>query len=104
MSRLPHKFDPEALEEYQEAARYYAGPQLDLDIRFIGCVEVAIGLICDAPEGWRVFAGRELRRALTKVFPYAVFYTIESDHVLIIAVAHYSREPGYWQHRQRLRD
>ena len=26
-------------------------------------------------------------------------YTIEDDYVLIVAVAHCSREPGYWKHR-----
>ena len=40
-----------------------------------------------------------MRRALTRVFPYQILYTIESDHVLIVAIARYSREPGYWQQR-----
>jgi hypothetical protein len=26
-------------------------------------------------------------------------YTIENDYVLIIAVMHCHREPGYWHHR-----
>lgn len=99
MSSLPHRFDPEALAEYEEAARYYAAQQPDLDLRFIACIEDAIRLICEAPERWRIFAGPEVRRALTRMFPYGVLYTIESDHVLIVAVAHYSREPGYWQYR-----
>ncbi len=99
MSRVPHRFDLEALAEYEEAARYYAAQQPGLDLRFIACIEDAIALICEAPERWRVFAGREVRRVLTQVFPYGILYTIEPDHVLIIAVAHYSREPGYWQHR-----
>jgi hypothetical protein len=29
----------------------------------------------------------------------AVLYSIEPDFVLIIAVMHCHREPGYWQHR-----
>ena len=99
MSRLPHRFDLEALAEYEPAARYYAAQQPDLDLRFIACIKDAIALVCEAPERWRVFAGREVRRALTRVFPYGVLYTIEPDHVLIVVVAHYSREPGYWQHR-----
>ncbi len=89
----------EALAEYEEAARYYAAQQPGLDLRFIACIEDAIALICEAPERSRVFAGREVRRVLTRVFPYAVLYAIEPNHVLIVAVAHYSREPGYWQHR-----
>lgn len=101
MSSLPHRFDLEALAEYEEAVSYYAAQQAGLDLRFITCIEDTIALICEAPERWRVFAGREVRRALTRVFPYGILYTIESDHVLIVAVAHYSRAPGYWQQRLR---
>ena len=43
--------------------------------------------------------GGEGRRASTRVFPNGILYTIESDYVLIVAVAHRSRAPGYWQHR-----
>lgn len=36
-----------------------------------------------------------MRRCLTRVFPYGVLYSIEEDSVLILAVMHCSREPGY---------
>ena len=29
-------------------------------------------------------------------FPYAIIYSIEPDHIRIIAVAHNKRKPGYW--------
>jgi toxin ParE1/3/4 len=99
VSRIPHQFGLEAFAEYEEAVRYYAAQQPGLDLRFIASIEDTIALICETPERWRVFAGREVRRVLTRVFPYGILYTIESDHVLIVAIAHYSREPGYWQHR-----
>jgi hypothetical protein len=35
-------FHPQALEEYEEAARYYARCQEGLELRFIDCVEAAI--------------------------------------------------------------
>jgi toxin ParE1/3/4 len=35
----------------------------------------------------------------TRVFPYAVRYTIEADYILIVAIAHGKRQPGYWLHR-----
>lgn len=34
-----------------------------------------------------------------RVFPYAVLYSIEDDFILIVAVMHCSREPGYWKTR-----
>lgn len=92
------KFHPDALAEYEEAARYYASCQDGLGLRFIGAVEHAIQQIVEGPERWRVLDG-DIRRYLTRVFPYAVLYSIELEYVLIVAVMHCHREPGYWHER-----
>ena len=92
------EFHPEALEEYDDAGHYYAGQQPDLDLRFIACIEEAITLILEDPYRWRPF-DEDVRRCLTHIFPYGILYTIEADFVLVVAVAHCSREPGYWKHR-----
>ena len=90
-----YEFHPEALSEYESAAQYFAERQPGLDI---ASIEATIQRICESPRSWRVFDG-EVRRCVAHVFPYAVLYSIEPDHVLIIAVMHCSREPGYWRHR-----
>jgi plasmid stabilization system protein ParE len=95
---MRYEFHPEALAEYDEAAHYYAEQQADLDLRFIASVERAIELILEAPTRWRVI-DEDVRRCLTRVFPFGILYTIESDYILIVAVMHCSREPGYWKHR-----
>jgi len=95
---MRHEFHPEALEEYEDAARYYAGCQNGLELRFIACVESAFRQISNAPARWRPFE-EDVRRCLVHVFPYAVLYSTESDYVLIIAIMHCSRKPGYWRHR-----
>ena len=94
------EFHPEALDEYEAAARYYAGCQEGLELRFIACVESAIQRLSENPAHFRLFEA-DIRRCLVHVFPYAVLFTVESDYVLIIAVMHCSREPGYWKHRTR---
>ncbi len=91
-------FHEDALEEYTHAARYYAGRNPELALRFIEAVEAAIGRILEAPAVGRVI-DEDVRRCLTHVFPYGVLYTIEPDLVLIVAVMHCSREPGYWKQR-----
>ena len=95
---MRYEFHPEALEEYDEAAHYYAAQQPGLDLRFIACVENAIEVILEDPLRWRAL-DEDVRRCFTRVFPYAILYTIEPDYALIVAVAHCSREPGYWKHR-----
>ena len=92
------EFHPEALEEYREATLYYVERDPALALRFVEAVEDAIRRIVESPERWRVL-DEDVRRCLTRVFPYGVLYTIEPDFILIIAVMHCSREPGYWRRR-----
>jgi toxin ParE1/3/4 len=95
---MRYEFHPEALEEYRQAALWYAGREPELGLHFIGSVEDAIKRVVEAPTRWRVIE-EDVRRCLTHVFPYAIFYTIEADFLLIVAVMHCSREPGYWKQR-----
>ena len=95
---MRYEFHPEALEEYDEAALWYAEREPALALRFIEAVEDAIGRILEAPTRWQVIE-EDVRRCLTRVFAYGVLYTVEPDFVLIVAVMHCSREPGYWKQR-----
>lgn len=54
----------------------------------IGCVSYA---------GETLAAG--LRRILLHRFPFSLVYSIEADLILVIAIAHHGRRPGYWQSR-----
>ena len=95
---MRYEFHPEALDEYIEATSYYAEHDPTLALRFVEAVEDATRRILDAPHRWRIL-DEDVRRCLTHVFPYGVLYTIESDFILIVAVMHCSREPGYWKRR-----
>ncbi len=95
---MRYEFHPEALEEYNEAGFYYARKEPGLDLRFIISVENAIERILEEPLRHRMFE-QDVRRCLTRTFPYAILYTIEDGFILIVAVAHLSREPGYWKRR-----
>lgn len=92
------EFHPEALEEYREATLHYAERDPALALRFVEAVEDAIRRIVESPERWRVL-DEDVRRCLTRVFPYGILYTIEPEFILIVAVMHCSREPGYWKRR-----
>ena len=39
------------------------------------------------------------RMRLVRKFPYGVIFKRYSNHILIVAVAHLSRKPGYWRRR-----
>ena len=97
---MKHALHPDAFGEYVAAASAYENLQTGLGERFIQGVETAIESICQAPERWTVME-QDVRRRLTRVFHYAVLYTIEEDGVLIVAVMHCHRKPGYWHPRVR---
>ena len=40
-----------------------------------------------------------MRRLLVKRFPYQLIYRVEGDEIVIYAVAHQKRRPGYWRKR-----
>jgi len=55
------EFHPDALAEYQEAARYYGGCQEGLELRFMVSVETVVRQIAAASDRWRILE-RDVRR------------------------------------------
>lgn len=92
-------FHPEALNEYAQAVQYYAQQRTELGQAFIDAIEDAVYRIRENPPRYIAIEG-DVRRCMVRRFPYGVLYTIEPDYILILAVMHCSREPGYWQNRK----
>ena len=42
---------------------------------------------------------RDTRRALTSRFPFGVFYRVESEFIVVLAIMHASRHPRRWKKR-----
>ncbi len=95
---MRYAFHPEARLEYREAAAFYEGRRPGLGAAFTREIEAASDEILAAPDRWRLIE-QDVRRCLAHIFPYGVLYTVEDDFILIIAVAHGSRKPGYWHDR-----
>ena len=85
---------PEADEDYTAAARYYPQINPELGRRFYDEVERLIGDIRQQPDRFRLF-DPPARRHFSDVFPYGVIYVDQPDRVLILALMHLKRRPGY---------
>jgi toxin ParE1/3/4 len=96
---IPPRFDPDARAEFLGAIAYYEECRAGLGRRFREAVEVAINKACETPLSYRVLRA-PFRRCLVQKFPYSIIFSIEQDHVLIVAVAHAKRKPGYWIDRK----
>ena len=92
------EFHPRALEEYEHATRYYAEGDPVLALEFVTSIEDAIARILEGPERWTPLEAN-IRRCLTRMFPYGILYSIEPGRIFILAVMHLSREPDYWRSR-----
>ena len=84
----------EALEEAEAAARWYAERSVTAAAAFSSELDAAESAIARLPEAWPPF-DHGTRRYLLQRFPFSV----EDRRILIVAVAHARRRPGYWQAR-----
>ena len=90
----------EALDEAEEAARWYAERSPTVAAGFTDELDVAAAAIEQAPAAWPPY-DRGTRRFLLRRFPYFLVYRLEPTRVVIVAVAHALRRPGYWKDRLR---
>ena len=95
---MTHEFHPEARLEYREAAVFYESRRPGLGAAFSLEVEATIRRIVETPERWRRLE-QDVHTCRTRTFPYTILYSIEAGSVLIVAVMHLRREPGYWRKR-----
>jgi len=95
---MRYRFHPEAAQEYFEAVLYYKEISSELSNAFTQSVDKGIYNIIENATTWPIIEDN-VRRHLIDRFPYGIYYTIESRYILIVAVMHMSRKPGYWKNR-----
>ena len=84
--------------EVEAAFEWYEHEQPELGFEFLAELRATYQRILDSPLGYKhLRAG--MRRALARRFPYAIYYSIEEEAVVILAVLHTARDPAEWQKR-----
>jgi len=96
---INYSFHPDADVELQEAALFYETRVDGLGKSFAAEVERTISLVRQFPEAGTPDA-RDCRRVVVARFPYSVVYRQMRDGIVIVAVAHQRRRPGYWRRRE----
>jgi len=87
-----------AKSELDDAVAYYELEHSGLGISFKEEVRKNISRIRKYPQAAAIERG-EIRKSLLHKFPYKILYSIETDHIFIIALAHQHRKPDYWVER-----
>jgi plasmid stabilization system protein ParE len=91
-------FHPEADAEVIAAAVYYEGQQENLGKRFLSSIEDGIARIRINPHLYPLI-DEDVRRCLTRTFPFGILFRDRGDRIEIIAVMQLRRKPGYWKER-----
>jgi toxin ParE1/3/4 len=100
MANRKLEFHPAARAESRTSLHWYRQRSVRAGEAFLDELDEAIETILRAPERWPIDASG-LRRYRLRRFPFLILYNIKPSIVQIIAVAHASRNPGYWKYRQR---
>ena len=96
---IAHRYLPLAREELNEAASFYEARVPGLGAAFLDDVDRSIEMICESPRIGPT-AGRTFRKILVRRFPYSIIYALRDEELVIVAIAHQRKRPGYWRRRQ----
>jgi len=99
MASKPFQFHPEAEEEYLASLSWYRDRSPVAATNFESAVEVALQTIQKAPQRWPIYFN-DFRKYVLRQFPFSIIYQEFLSEIVIFAVAHGSRRPGYWRERE----
>lgn len=89
---------PEAEADIAEAFDWYEARVSGLGSQFLLVLDAVFSSILRDPNVYpRVH--KKVRRALTRRFPFAVFFLAENKRVVVLSVLHVKRNPRIWKRR-----
>lgn len=88
----------EARAELREARRWYYERSPLSATAFAHAVDNAVTRIVSAPTQYPL-ADHGTRKLALQRFPFNIFYLPSESEIVIVAVAHQKRRPGYWSSR-----
>lgn len=96
------KFHSDARADVREGRAFYRKRSPVAAIAFIHAIEDAVAQIREAPLRYPVGEDGARELVLPRRFPYTIVYRLNraQDMIIIVAVAHHSREPGFWRIRR----
>ena len=90
----------EALSDVESAASWYDDQQPGLGDDFVTEARKLFQQIAEQPARFRA-VNNEVRRAPLQRFPYAAYFFVDEEQVLILTLVHKRRNPETWRLRIR---
>ncbi len=79
----------------EKAFEWYEHKRKNLGNDFLQAIEEALNTIELNPESFQL-KYKNIRAIYTKRFPYGIFYTIDKNKIIVLAVFHLSQNPKLW--------
>lgn len=92
-------FRPAARAEFDGATLWYEDRQPGLGIQFLAEIDRAVDLASKYPDRYPI-KHSEIRCIRAHRFPYSIFYIVEAERIVVLAVFHARRDPAIWKARE----
>ena len=91
--------EPRADLDVAAAFEWYENERAGLGHEFLDELRATYDRVADGPLKYQHLRSG-IRRALVHRFPYGVYFAVEDDVIVVLAVLHASRDPAEWQRRR----
>ena len=98
MKRRRLRIHSQAQQEIEEAFDWYFKRSPEAAGAFLDEIDASLAQIASRPQLYPAYT-RNTRRRILASFPYSVIFQEKDDVILVVAVAHAKRRPGYWRGR-----
>lgn len=88
----------DAERDIADAAEWYEKQKSGLGHEFLDELLRALRQVAERPDMYPV-VHRQTRRALIRRFPFGLYFRVEPECIVVIAVLHGSRDPQRWKQR-----
>jgi plasmid stabilization system protein ParE len=95
---LPVDYLPAARRDFNESFDWYAERSVRAAVGFTNAVDLALSAISADPKRFAK-VDEHHRECRVGRFPFRIVYRITPDRIVVVAVAHAKRRPGFWKER-----
>ena len=95
---LPVDYLPGSRRDFDESFDWYAARSVQTAARFASAVDISLSAITVDPKRFAAI-DESHRECPVGRFPFRIVYRVTADRIVVVAIAHAKRRPGYWKCR-----
>ena len=89
----------DAEQDLNGAYRWYQEQDQGLGQEFFRCIDAKLSEISRTPLHYQIVYKDRVHRALSKRFPFSIYYINDEEVIIVFAILHQRRSPEKWKSR-----